>query len=654
MRQRPVRAEYLVPVAALLLLVLALILSYAPSDPAVDQTDPAVEPGVAELGDTATAPGDGYPIGTAPAALAETSSVIRLTPLPSGTTSISETDGYPGPGGIDGPVGVGTPVAGGINPGGEDLPTPFSAGATPSFPAPGSSGSFSTPVIPNRPGGSGVSATPVIPRNPDDLGSGYPSPDQSDLDFPSGQTPPGPALIPTPTPAAPRSKPPIPAPPPRSNPLLPPNPAPRSSAPPRAAPPATIPSPVIPGDDDSGYPAPEDDNTPSAAPTQPQPRSPGATSVVAPTPGRPSGPEGATTTTPAPAGTEAATSAPEPGNELAPPPAEAPTEEPTPEPPTATPEPPTPTLEPITRIEGEVRWSAAESPILVEQDTVVTPGGSLIVDPGVEVRLRPGVDIVVEGQLRAVASGGAPIRFVGPEGRWTGIIGQPGSAVVLENAQLRNAGRDGVAVSSTEGQLTLREVLITDSGGGVATTGAAVDMRGVQITGNNVASGPAVNIAMGPEAPITLQGSIVGGNLVPHGTPQVRLVARDNGSGPVDIQGNAFVGGAGTLLDIQAATGIGGTIRCNGFRDGTIGFQLSASTPSGQGFSLAVDNNAFEGQTTAGVASTVGLDAGSNWWGDPSGPFDAERNPQGRGARVGVNVGFQPPLAARPDCAPVP
>jgi hypothetical protein len=193
-----------------------------------------------------------------------------------------------------------------------------------------------------------------------------------------------------------------------------------------------------------------------------------------------------------------------------------------------------------------------------------------------------------------------------------------------------------------------------DGGGGVVTSGSAVDIRNSQITGNDLAAGPGVNITLGAQSPATLDGNIFGGNLGPRGTPQVRLIAGSNGNGPLTITGNAFTSTGGPLLDLQTASAIGGTIRCNGFRAGTVGLQLSSSTPSAAGFSLTIDNNAFEGQTVSGAASTVALAVPNTWWGDPSGPSDATRNPQGRGVRAGVNVTFDPWQQSRPACAPTP
>ncbi len=316
--------------------------------------------------------------------------------------------------------------------------------------------------------------------------------------------------------------------------------------------------------------------------------------------------------------------------------------------------PPTPTREPAIRIEGPTRWESSASPILVEGDVLVAPGASLQIDPGVEVRFKPGTSLIVQGQVQAAGIADNPVRFVGPEGRWNGLVGQAGSTITLEHTEIRNAGGGGVALNSTGGQVALRNVLLTEGGGGIVANGAAVEMRNSQVTGNDLATGPALDIRMGGGAPLTLRENIIGGNQTPEGTPQVRLMAGSGGNGPFEIEGNAFVGSVGPLLEIQTPAALGGTIRCNGFRAGTVGLQLNSSTPSDEGFNLLVELNAFELQSLYGIASTIGLGAGNNWWGDPSGPADAQRNPEGRGVRAGVNVNFQPSLQTRPECVPAP
>ena len=609
-RQLSLRGEYVVPVAAFLLLVIALIFNAYSSrsgDVAVTPEDAAdtVETNIATTPTALDAAGPYpaetstptlasavYPAGTstpgsaAYPALTTTQTTVGgptpiaiVPPLVTGTEVLPGTSVYPAPTG-DLPLPIGTPIAGGL--------------------PPAIDGSLQPPVlIPTAPSRVLPIATATLPST---TGGGYPSP-AAGVNQPQPGTLSAPAVIPPRVATPPSALQPVPG-----ITTLP-------TATPRVAvvPPTAAPNQRI----------------PTTAPGLPLP--PAGTALVVPTPGSEGQPGGATPVT-QPTAEVIPTSTPEP---------------------TPTPVPPTPTPKPFRLIEGSVRWQAG-APIIVEQDYVIAPGAVVQIDPGAEVQVKPGADIFVEGQLIAARTPGAPVRFVGPAGRWNTLVGQPGSAITLDNVELRNAGAGGVALASSGGRLTLRNVLLTDSGGGIATAGSAVDIQGSQITGNNLANGPALLVRLGAAPATVLRGNIIGGNQAPAGTPQVRLVAGENGSAPIDVQGNAFAGGAGPLLDIQTPAPIGGTIRCNGFRAGSVGFQLSSSTASGSGFALAIDNNAFEQQAIYGAASTVSLQAGNNWWGDPSGPLDVERNPQGLGVRVGVNVGFQPSLPARPACAPMP
>ena len=625
---RPVslRGEYFVPVAAFLLLVIALLFNAYSSRSGDVAVTPDDSPDVAEtnVATTSTALGvDGpYPLGTStpaagilpypagsatPTLVGAPTPIAIVPPLVGGTAVVPGASAYPAPTG-DAPLPIGTPIAGG-------LPPVVDGPLQPPVLIPTTSG------VPNIPTTSGLIPPTVAPVPPGATSGAYVPPLSNPNQAVPGSTYPAPGTLPA-TAIIPPTARPI---------LIAPTPAPQRTiaSPPAALQPlpgiTTLPTstprvPVVPPTPASNQTIPT--TAPGLIPPTVQP------GLVAPTSGQ---------LTPA-------TPVTQPTVEVIP----TSTPEPTP-----TPVPPTPTPKPFRLIEGTVRWSGG-APTVVEQDYVIAPGAVVQIDPGAEVQVMPGANIFVEGQLLAAGTPGAPVRFVGPAGRWNSLVGQPGSTISLDNVQIRNGGVGGVALTSTGGRLTLRNVLLADGGGGIATTGSAVDIQSSQITGNDLANGPALLVRMGTAPATVLRGNTIGGNQGPVGTPQVRLVAGENGSGPIDIQSNAFAGGAGPLLDIQTPAPLGGTIRCNSFRGGSVGLQLSSSAASGRGFALAIDTNAFEQQTVYGVASTVALEAGNNWWGDPSGPVDAERNPQGLGARVGVNVGFQPPLPARPACAPMP
>lgn len=428
-----------------------------------------------------------------------------------------------------------------------------------------------------------------------DLSSGYPGP---------APTYPTPALIPTaPLPPASGGY----TPPPSFNP---------PASPPRQPP--TV--PAAPGAPPSGYPPPAEESPPAATtPPDAIPTVPGASTAGPATPPA----EG---TMPAP--TDAVpTAAPSP----------------TPVPPTATPR----TGKLLT---GTVRWSIADSPVRLTEDHAVAAGASLTIDPGVEVYLAPGVRLTVAGTLRAQGTAGAPVRFLGPDGRWDAIVGVDGSVIALDQVEIRQAGAAGVAISSSNGALALRNARLSENGGGILVVGSQLDLRGTQIVGNVLAA-PALNVQLPPGGTTTISGNLLRDNTLPAGTPQVRLAAGET-TGALTIEGNLIHGdaGAGLLIDTRAA--LSGAIRCNAFVGGTIGLHLAAQRPDLRGFDLSINANSFTGQTRYGVAGTLPFNVSNNWWGDASGPFEAQRNPQGRGVPVGVNLEFQPWLTQRPACAP--
>lgn len=301
-------------------------------------------------------------------------------------------------------------------------------------------------------------------------------------------------------------------------------------------------------------------------------------------------------------------------------------------------------------LSGNLRWTIAQSPVVLNKDQVLASGASLIIDPGVEVQLGPDVQFRVAGTLRAQGSPSAPVRMTGTNGRWNGLVGTSGSAIVLDNVQLRQAGSAGTALSSTGGALVVRNSLLTGNGGGIVTIGSALEVRNTQIVGNAI-NGPVINVQLPKQNSTTIVGATIRDNATPGGAAQVSL-SGINGAGPLAIDGNSIIGGAGLGILVNTSVALQGTIRCNALVGGTIGLQLSAKRPDTAGFNLAIDNNSFTGQVRYGAAGTLAFNLANNWWSDPSGPADARRNAQGRGVPIGVNLQFQPWLTTRPACAP--
>ncbi len=123
-------------------------------------------------------------------------------------------------------------------------------------------------------------------------------------------------------------------------------------------------------------------------------------------------------------------------------------------------------------------------------------------------------------------------------------------------------------------------------------------------------------------------------------------------AGPVAIEGNLVIGGAGAGLQIATNVPMAGRMTCNTFGSSTIGLHLNIKRADAGGFGLVIEHNVFGGQAQYGVASTVGFTLANNWWGDASGPYEPQQNPQGRGVPVGITVAAQAWLTERQPCAP--
>ncbi len=385
--------------------------------------------------------------------------------------------------------------------------------------------------------------------------------------------------------------------------------------------------------------------------------------------------------TPAPASTLPSGGAPP--EQPAPTAAPAPTEEfdleatspPVAPPPAATP-PPSPTVgppppPPADVLRGNVRWAAGQSPIILRRDVQLAPGAELVIEPGVEVRLDPGVSIYVDGaRLLAMGLPGQPVRFVGATGaRWSGIFGRPGSFIVLENSEIRGGGAGGTVMAVDESELIIRSSRFNDNGGALIVTDTKLEMRESEVAGNDVPFGPALEASYARGNFVTLRGNRFGGNRLGEGAPQVRLINSSTYETlNIEVEGNLLRGGTPTL-QLSTDGPLQGTVLCNSMVGGGHGFGLRTQTPqvAPNGLppqALRIENNFIDEHLPPiipvylryglgrGATSEVLLDMRNNWWGDPSGPYEPDTNPLGRGDSVGNNIIFAPWLEAPPACAP--
>ncbi len=331
--------------------------------------------------------------------------------------------------------------------------------------------------------------------------------------------------------------------------------------------------------------------------------------------------------------------------------------------------PPPPTAIPADVLSGEIRWSAAQSPIILNRDVQLAPGAFLYIDPGVEIRMGPGVSFYVDGaQLLALGAPGNPVRFVSATGtRWEGLFGRPDSVILLEHTEISGGGAGGTLLTSERGsELVIRNTRIFDNGGAILIKDSRLEIAGTEITGNDFPYGAALDAIYSRGNRVSLLDNRIGGNRQVEGAPVVRISSSTNlDTILLDIQRNLLRGETiGVNLVLSTSGPFQGTLACNTLVGGNLGLNVRTSTPQIPGFALSVANNVIDHHTPPiipvylefgigrGAASEIELDMRNNWWGEPSGPYHPVFNELGRGDAVGVNIPYEPWLTSRPECAP--
>lgn len=438
-----------------------------------------------------------------------------------------------------------------------------------------------------------------------------------------------------------------------------------------------------PGEEETAYPPP----TPLGPPATQEPPSPVLPTLPPPPTLEPSTPVPLPTLPPPPT-LEPPTPAPPPTLEpptLEPPeepteapeePTEAPTDTPT-EPveptelpsatPTITPIPVTPTPSAII-IAGDRRWTNTQSPIVLDLPVQLTPGSTLIIEPGVEVRLKQGVSIFVDkAQLLAMGQEGQPVRFVTDYAgaRWGSIYGKSGSFILMEHADISGGGAGGTVLVSEGGELVVRTSGIRNNGGAILVTDSKLEVRDSEIAANDLPYGGAIDATYYFGNLVTLINNRIGGNRLSSGAAGVRITNVNTFDGVgLDIQGNLIRGGPISDLQISTDGPIHGTISCNALIGDLQGLSIRTQVPQLPQPNLTIANNFIDEHTPPiepvyldfgigrGATSELVIDMRNNWWGQKSGPYHPQENPEGRGDAAGVNIFFDPWLKEPPACAP--
>jgi hypothetical protein len=335
------------------------------------------------------------------------------------------------------------------------------------------------------------------------------------------------------------------------------------------------------------------------------------------------------------------------------------------------------TRPPVHALRGNVRWLTANSPVIIENDLLVSSGASLIIEPGVEVQIGKGASLVVDGSVVALATPDQPVRFVqigggdDPRLRWESIIGRAGSVIDLRNVLITGGGGGGTVLAMQSGRLSLQSVRIVNNGGHIRVEDSFVIIRDSEISGNRMPYGSAIDITLthggggSPGSDVVIINNRVLNNATVAGAAPLRLTNLSfDHPARIEIEQNLLVGAAGPNLALFTNAQLMGNIRCNTLIGGANGLSLRSDAPPNLSPMLNIRDNAIEAHEPPnnpfyrqfnigkGATSDLPLTMTNNWWEVANGPYEPALNPEGRGEAAGPNITFQPWLQTRPACAP--
>ncbi|MEM1540212.1 MAG: right-handed parallel beta-helix repeat-containing protein [Candidatus Bathyarchaeia archaeon] len=320
---------------------------------------------------------------------------------------------------------------------------------------------------------------------------------------------------------------------------------------------------------------------------------------------------------------------------------------------------PFPTVK-ATYVEGEIVidtvWTLVDSPFILSGNVTIREGVTLTVESGVEIRFGGNFSLIVNGRLIANGTKSRPIIFTSnkdiPEhGDWRTLYfngtGQPPSS--LENCIIEY-GSSGVTIAG--GGLTIQSSVIRfNSENGVTALNGSITVGRGNLIFNNTASGIYVfggniiveaNAIEANEDGITLAGnlttfeiSIIKNNVSCNRKSGISLVMEDYNPNYVVIRNNTV---SLNYYGLYIATNASTLITRNYITSNEVGVFYEF----GHGHE-AHFNDIFDNGLGMDVSAIASVNATRNYWGDPSGPYHASLNPNGKGNPVGgdgVNLDF--------------
>ncbi|MGQ4557043.1 right-handed parallel beta-helix repeat-containing protein [Halobellus sp. GM3] len=119
-------------------------------------------------------------------------------------------------------------------------------------------------------------------------------------------------------------------------------------------------------------------------------------------------------------------------------------------------------------IATDTTWTPDDGPYRIIQDVEIEPGATLTIEPGTTVQIAERVTLTVSGSLSANGTEARPVtikrsRGTSSDRRWRAVRydGTDASRLAIRNTTLEG-GVDGIAVSSREGSISIRDSTLRD------------------------------------------------------------------------------------------------------------------------------------------------------------------------------------------------
>ncbi len=317
---------------------------------------------------------------------------------------------------------------------------------------------------------------------------------------------------------------------------------------------------------------------------------------------------------------------------------------------------PPPTLIVQTPITNEVRWTQADSPKVLRVNYLVPAGTLLTIEPGVEVQLASRVRLEVAGSLTVDGTTTQPVTFrTADGGKWDGIYLSAGAVGYILNSQIEDAGARKSSLVAQNATLIVRDSTLTNNDGGIYSINSYIELQRLSITNNVFEQNPALALKVGSQGSVVIDTVSIVDNTFSANAAIAHMVLEGQQAN-LDVQNAVFDDQARLSLLIEAEAAFKATLTCNTFANTTVGLGINFANalPREAGRDITIADNAFINNGQSGLQSPVVLSAANNWWGAPSGPTDARRNPSGRGASVSETVTFTPWLSEEKACTRSP